>query len=133
MQKFLLTFFAVVFVASFATNPAMAGRTIVTVYTNLEAELGKPVSMKKVESAFKKCSADRGWRFNKVAPGKLVGKLAVRGKHYVEVSVSYNSKEYKISYQDSKNMKYKASANTIHKRYNSWVKNLDNDVKLCLR
>jgi len=131
MQKFILTLIFSVFTASMFGEPAMA-RSIQTVYSKTVTGSGKAISARNVENAIVTASAHRGWEFKKVAPGKLVGMLVVRGKHYVEIDVLFNSKEYRITYKDSKNMKYDPETKTIHKRYNSWVTNLDNDIKFYL-
>lgn len=117
----------------FIVTPAMAVQKIKTVNEEISSFTSKPISAASVEKAFKTCSSARGWRFKRLAPGKLIGQLNVRSKHYVEVEVAYNSKAYSISYRKSKNMRYNAKENTIHKRYNSWVSNLSNDVIFCLR
>ena len=112
---------------------AAAVETIQTSYVNLSEVTSQNTTTRSVENALKTCSSARGWRFSRVAPGKLLGKLTVRGKHYVEVDVEFSSQAFKISYRDSTNMKYNAAKNTIHKRYNSWVENLTNDVIFCLK
>jgi hypothetical protein len=114
-------------------TPALALQKIKTVYEEVSSFSSKPITAAALENAFKTCSSARGWRFTRVSSGKLIGKLSVRGKHYVEVEVEYSSKAYKISYRGSKNMRYNATDNTIHKRYNSWVTNLSDDVMFCLK
>lgn len=134
MRISVIVLAASVFAASLIAEPVVAaGAPVATVYTSLQSAIGKNVRMQDVEKAFKECSADRGWNFQRISSGKLIGKLYVRGKHYVEVEVQFNSKEYTITYRDSKNMKYDSEKQTIHRRYNSWVENLDNDVKFCLK
>jgi len=125
---------ASVFAISMIAKPmAVVGAPISTVYSKLQPTVGKNVSVQDVENAFKTCSADRGWNFQTVSTGTLIGKLIVRGKYYVEVGVLFNSQEYSITYRDSRNMKYNSEKQTIHRRYNSWVENLDNDVQFCLQ
>ena len=114
-------------------TPALALQKIATVYQEVSSFSSKPISAATLEKAFKTCSSARGWRFARVAPGKLIGQLTVRSKHYVKIEVEYNSNAYKISYLDSTNMRYDAKTNTIHKRYNSWMTNLSDDVKFCLQ
>ncbi len=134
MRLSVVVLAASIFAATMIAEPVVAANApIETVYTDLQTAVGKNVRMQDLEKAFKGCSASRGWKFQKVSSGNLIGKLIVRGKHYVEVAVKFNSKEYTITYRDSKNMKYDPEKQTIHRRYNSWVENLDNDVKFCLK
>jgi len=125
----LLGFFAL---QSFIATPALADQKVKTFYEEISSSTGKTITASAVVKAFKTCSAHRGWKFTRIAAGKLVGQLNVRGKHNVEVDVEYNAKAFRITYKDSRNMRYNAEENTIHKRYNSWVSNLSNDVLFCL-
>jgi hypothetical protein len=116
-----------------AATPAWAVKHITPTHTNIAAVIGHSVTANDISKAFRNCTASRGWRFSSNGPGKLIGKLNVRSKHFVEVDVAYNSAAYTITYRNSTNMKYDPARNTIHKRYISWVENLDNDVQFCLR
>lgn len=133
MNRVLRVLALSVFVAMPIASVAWAGKTIVVRYTEIASVTNKKLSSNQVASALSSCSAARGWKFSNAGSGQLVGKLIVRGKHFVEVGVEYTSKAYKITYRDSKNMKYDPATNTIHKRYNNWVENLDNDVRFCLK
>ena len=89
---------------------------------------GNKHSMHAIETAIKKGAIKRGWSVKKVANAELEAKNNIRGKHLVVVSIPYNRNGYRIDYKDSQNMKYDASANTIHKNYNKWVSNLERDI-----
>lgn len=90
--------------------------------------LNKKHSLSKIESAIKKGAIRKGWRTKKVKSGLIVADITVRGKHYVAVNIAYNSKGYKISYKDSKNMNYDSQKQTIHKNYNKWVSYLQRNI-----
>lgn len=132
MRMFKFALLGLLAAQLFVAAPAWALQPVETVYKEVSSFSTKSLSAADVEKAFKTCSTARGWKFTRVSNGKLVGKLNVRSKHSVEVEVEYSSKAFKISYLDSKNMKYNAANNTIHNRYNSWVNNLTNDVVFCL-
>jgi hypothetical protein len=133
MRIFTYALLGMLAVQTLIATPALAEQKVKTVHIEVSSFSSKPISASAIENAFKTCSAERGWKFTRAAPGKLIGKLNVRGKHSIEVLVEYSSEAYKISYQNSRNMRYYAAENTIHKRYNSWVKNLSNDVIFCLQ
>ncbi|RXJ85607.1 hypothetical protein [Arcobacter sp. CECT 8985] len=88
----------------------------------------KSLSLSKVENAIKKGAIRKGWRTKKIKSGLIVADITVRGKHYVAVNIAYNSKGYKISYRDSKNMDYDPAKNTIHPNYNKWVAYLQRNI-----
>jgi hypothetical protein len=133
MRNFTYLLLGLFALQSFIATPALADQKVKTFYEEISSSTGKTITASAVAKAFKTCSAHRGWKFTRVAAGKLIGQLNVRGKHYLEVDVAYNAKAFKISYKGSKNMRYNAEANTIHKRYNSWVSNLSSDVLFCLK
>jgi hypothetical protein len=45
------------------------------------------------------------------------------------VSIPYTAKNYSILYKDSTNLKYDASAQTIHENYASWIQRLDGAIR----
>ncbi|RXK12564.1 hypothetical protein CP965_08265 [Halarcobacter mediterraneus] len=108
----------------------LSGCRTTTVYNidNSNYLSDKKLTTSKVERAIIKGSMKRGWVTKKIKTGLIEAKNNVRGKHLVIVNINYNSKGYKISYKDSRNMKYDAGSNTIHKNYNKWVSNLENDI-----
>lgn len=120
-------------VLSFIATPAQALPKAAPLYVEVSSFMSKRISAATLERAFKTCSSARGWKVSRVGRGKLVGKLDVRSKHSIKVLIKFNSKSYRITYLDSRNMKYNAKTNRIHRRYNSWVTNLSNDVKFCLQ
>ena len=90
------------------------------------------VGMKAIEKAVITAGTNRGWIMRKVEKGKVKGTLHVRNKHMAEVLVTYNEKNFNIDYAGSKNLKYDPQERTIHRNYNSWGKNLENDILILL-
>ena len=124
---------AMLAVQAFVATPAQALPRAKPLIVEVSSFTNKRISVAALERAFRTCSSARGWKVSRVGPGKLIGKLDVRSKHSIKVMINVNPTSYKISYLDSRNMKYNATTNRIHKRYNSWVANLSNDVKFCLQ
>lgn len=77
-----------------------------------------------VYKAIKVAGSSLGWKITKVAEGNAIGELALRS-HIAIVEIPYSAREYSIIYKDSRNLKYDASKQTIHRNYNVWVKRLD--------
>ena len=71
----------------------------------------------------------RGWTFKDAGPGKLIGTLIVRGRHTVEVEVTYSPERYSVVYKNSSNMNYSEQGSLIHPNYNKWVGDLMNGVR----
>ena len=77
-----------------------------------------------MKQAIFQAGAKKGWAMYEVQPGEVEGSLSIRG-HEVRVRIPYTSNSYAIHYKDSSNMSYNAKKNTIHRKYNQWVQNLD--------
>lgn len=85
----------------------------------------RPLQITDIEKAIRRAAASRGWTIKKLGAGKMEGRLAIR-RHVALVDITYNLREFSITYKDSQNLKYTGS--TIHKNYNSWVQNLAKDI-----
>jgi hypothetical protein len=81
------------------------------------------------KNAIIRAGTQRGWTFEDAGAGHLIGNLAVRGKHFATVDVFYDSKSFTINYKNSRNLNYDPAAGTIHTNYNSWIRNLQQDIQ----
>ncbi len=104
------------------------GRTATVQNIDNSSYLQKSIKLSKVESAIKVAAAKKGWRTKKIHKGLIEASINPRGKHLVIVDINYNSKGYKISYKDSKNMNYDPTTNAIHPNYNKWVNYLQRNI-----
>ena len=112
------------------------------------------IGLDKISQAIKRGMKHRAWRVTKEEQGKIIARLSVRNnKHIINETITYNNNYITIKYRDSYNMDYRmevpdsddeddlfysnssASQNSdqpvpmIHRKYNSWVKNLASDIK----
>jgi hypothetical protein len=69
-----------------------------------------------------------GWQMAAGKPGEIVGTLNIRS-HQAVVSIPYTTKTYSILYKDSMNLKYDATAQTIHENYASWIQRSDGAIR----
>ena len=67
-----------------------------------------------------------GWTMTPEAPGLVTGRIALRG-HTALIDVRYTPTTYSIAYKDSTNLEFKEGQ--IHKNYNSWIENLNRDIR----
>ena len=95
---------------------------------NIESEplavSGNP-SISSIEKAIRRAAAQRGWTVKKLGPGRMEGRLSLR-RHVALVDITYTQSTLSITYKDSQNLNY--DGKTIHKNYNSWVRNLAKDI-----
>jgi len=68
------------------------------------------------------------WRIEKIRPGKMKGTLSY-GQHRATVSIPYDNAHFSIVYENSENFVYDDEDQTIHPRYNYWVKRLEQSIQ----
>ncbi|MDR2636009.1 MAG: hypothetical protein LBC08_04170 [Campylobacteraceae bacterium] len=90
---------------------------------------GKKLSQAQVEKAILQAGSQRGWLMKKVKDGVISGTLNAR-QHGATIEIKYSASSYSIVYKNSQNLNYDGVS--IHKNYNSWIRNLDNSIQLYL-
>lgn len=73
----------------------------------------------------------REWVVQRLSPQLVQAEINVRNKFHAEIDIRYTATSYAITYRDSRDLGYKDGK--IHRNYNRWVNNLDNDIKAGLR
>ena len=83
-------------------------------------------SLDKVRESIVQAGAARGWRVTAEQPGRLTLHNVIRGKHVVEVNVSYDRHGVDVSYVSSDNLDYEMRGDVayIHPKYNEWIQKL---------
>ncbi|MEM1434031.1 MAG: hypothetical protein AAGG11_08265 [Pseudomonadota bacterium] len=87
------------------------------------------LSLKQVKTAIKRGAAVRKWIAKEKGPNAFEVTLFNR-KYVVKVKITYSANSYSITYVSSQNMK--AQNGRIHRKYNGWVSNLNNDIQRAL-
>lgn len=83
----------------------------------------------KVKQAIMESGINRGWLMSVQDNGVIRGELNVR-THQAIINISYNKDSYSIKYISSMNLDEKNGK--IHKSYNRWILNLQQDIQLRL-
>jgi predicted small lipoprotein YifL len=91
----------------------------------------KALTNDDVFKAIVRAGASKGWIITRVNDNTATGTLNLRG-HQAVVTITFNTKEYSITYKSSVNLKYNAEKNTIHSNYNGWVQNLKDAINVQL-
>lgn len=94
----------------------------------LNQPIHEPMANQQLIKKITQAGLVRGWQVEKESTNKLIAKIHVRS-HYVAVNITLNKDSYDITYHDSENMKYNADKDTIHRKYNGWVANLNRDIQ----
>ena len=95
----------------------------------LPATSTQSLSLEDTKRAIITGGSFRGWTFEDVGPGQLVGKVNVRNKHFATVDITFDTETFSINYKSSQNLNYNADRKEIHPNYNNWVQNLQQDIQ----
>ncbi len=82
-------------------------------------------SLEDVGKAIFRAGNSLGWQMKIKKPGTMIGTL-YQDSHMAQVAIDYNTREYDITYQASKDLNYQAGK--IHKNYNGWIEELDQAI-----
>jgi hypothetical protein len=95
--------------------------------------LAGPSDPKLLEGAIEMALARRHWQIKEHQPGKYVAEYAEKG-HSATVAVLYDAQSARVDYVDSQGLLYAngPEGEVIHRNYNTWTKNLANDIKVNL-
>ncbi len=125
MKVFLKLVFSVAIISLFITGCA---RTSSMQTFDNSHYFQKRVATSQIARAIRDGANRKGWDTRKIRNGLMVATILVRNKYFVAVNIRYNAYGYKISYKNSRNMKYNPADNTIHPSYNKWVRLLQENI-----
>ncbi|MBS4045259.1 MAG: hypothetical protein KG075_02875 [Alphaproteobacteria bacterium] len=83
-------------------------------------------SLATIETAIYEAASSNGWMVEKVNPGLMRATQKWR-EHAATVDIVYSPKSYSINYAGSANLK--ADQDYIHRRYNSMVLKLEQEIE----
>ena len=87
---------------------------------------GNSATLAQVSTAIVRAGTRLGWQMKPSGKGRVSGTLVVR-EHTANIDVDHDTKTYTIRYKDSVNLN--AKDGTIHPNYNSWIQNLDRNIR----
>lgn len=120
-----------VFVAAALAGTAACSPTMAPVYqvsgVRLTPYSEPPLSVAEVREVVLRGLAQKRWNVQREEPSAIVASVTAGG-HEATVRIDYNSAGYSISYVDSSSgLKY--DGQNIHRRYNHWVRLLDDAIR----
>ena len=120
-KRILVAVCVVLLLAGCTTRPIMnvTDQPVVTA-------AGKALTADQVRNAILAAGTNLGWVMTPVSPGLVSGRLMLRD-HVAVVDIRYSATTYSITYKDSTNLNYRDGQ--IHRNYNSWIENLDRDIR----
>jgi hypothetical protein len=123
---------AAVVVLSVALLPSCNQYRLAPLQRNVPVGAAGPSSPAAQERAIEAALANRHWAVVQKQPGRYVAKLLER-VHVVTVNINYGAEGIFIDYVDSAQLMYtrdSAGRETIHRKYNTWVQNLADGIRV---
>jgi hypothetical protein len=96
--------------------------------------LVRPASPAAQENAIEVALVTRHWAVVRKTPGRYVARLNER-VHEVVINIDYDPSGITMTYVDSKQLLYQRDVSgqeTIHRKYNTWIKNLAEEIRMAL-
>ena len=90
---------------------------------------GSKPALDKVKKAIITAGTMKGWQMQPVKDGQILGSIFIGG-HMAKIDINYTPETYSITYKDSSNLKYDGT--NIHKRYNHWIRLLNDQIRMQL-
>lgn len=81
--------------------------------------------LRGIARAIVRAGTQRGWIMQAIDSNTVRARLEVRS-HTAVVDITFDRQTYNITYIDSTNLNYRNGR--IHRNYNRWIRNLENDI-----
>ena len=104
-----------------------ACKTSTVIYNSDSSIAAHDADLDTVRTTIIESLSKRRWEILQEEPGMFRAGINVRS-HYAEIIIRYSATDLKINYVKSSNLDYNASSNKIHRNYNKWVRNIEQDV-----
>ncbi|WP_424986929.1 hypothetical protein [Microbulbifer sp. S227A] len=128
MNKFV-QFVALSGAAIFLAACEMRVQPVYNVSEHPVTSVSHQLSTAQVRRVILNAGAQRGWVMEQAGPNTIRATLRLRD-HVAVARIVYTSTAFSIEYVNSSNLLY--SNGNIHRNYNSWITNLENDIALGL-
>jgi len=110
------------------TVPVLAGKTQPAYEPEIFIEGNH--SSEKIAQVIKSALSGRTWAVKGEEKGVIKSQIWVRS-HSAKIRITYTKKSIKIHFEASENLNESRKGDTvfIHRNYNRWITNLENDIK----
>lgn len=133
IRKFLPAIFTLPVMALLLSFSSVEARPRVALVYEPEPIAVEGKSLGQVKKGIRKVLFQRNWKMKEVKKGLIRAtyyKSSKRTTLRAVVNIHYTKKSISIKYYGSEGFSYNKSAGTIHTRFNSWVKNVEKDMRV---
>jgi len=130
MKNQRIKFVAIIFLASVMSlgQPAVAGWNTQKLYTPDPIRVSPGMTVADTKALVKSAMLVLNWQIVEIGPNEIEGQYFDDGESAL-VTVRYDASGIRISYKDSKGLKYDNNTAEIHKTYNQWIQELEKLIR----
>lgn len=103
---------------------------ISTVSHTLAAQ--KTVSSQQMQQAIYNAQQRYGWELQSDNGSQIYARFNKQERHIVDIRIDYSGGGFSIQHAASQGLNHDLSRNNIHRNYNRWVRNLEQDIQSSL-
>ena len=89
---------------------------------------GQELTVQQVGEAIKDAAWKRDWNTTPESDTSIEARILVNGRHVAIVRISYTTTSFSIQYRDSEVLLYEKEDGKIHKNYNKWIIQLEEEI-----
>lgn len=89
----------------------------------------KSFSNQQMQTAIYQSLQRYGWQMDSDDGSSIVAHYNKQERHVAVIRIDYSANSFSIRHQLSRGLNYNAQRNTIHRNYNRWILNLEQDIR----
>lgn len=131
-KRILLGLFMLPVIALLLPHSTAEARPRVAPLYNPDVINVEGMSFKQVEKKIRRAIFRRNWKIKEIKKGFIRATYIKESrKTFLKavVNIRFTKKTVRIKYHDSAGFSYNKGAGLIHTRYNSWVRNIEKDIR----
>lgn len=117
---------ALIFGAVLLTGCSTAAPILTTTQT---LDTRKQVNTRDMQSAIHQSLVRYGWKMDSDDGRTIMAHYNKQDRHIARIRIDYSAQQFSIRHESSEGLGYNSRRHTIHRNYNRWIQNLDNDIQ----
>lgn len=97
--------------------------------TTQTLDAGKSVSSGQMQTAIYQSLQRYGWQMDSDDGSTIMAHYNKHDRHIAVIRIDYSAHRFSIRHQSSEGLNYNEQRNTIHRNYNRWIQNLEQDIR----
>lgn len=89
----------------------------------------KQITTAEMQTAIYQGLQRYGWQMDSDDGQTIRAHYNKHDRHIANIRIDYSAHRFSIRHESSQGLNYDSRRNTIHRNYNRWIQNLDNDIR----